>query len=267
MGEFSPSDRRDLARARELLEHPSFAARLVNVLGMPIEKGLAQLPPSFGDKVQRATHKALEAALDTALSSLDRDPARGPANLFHRALAGVSGAAGGTFGLSGLVFELPITTTVMLRTIADIARYEGENLTEVEAQLACLSVFALGGRSEQDDSTETGYFAVRAVLAQQVADAARVITTRGLAEREAPALLRLLTAIASRFGVVVSEKAAAELIPVIGAVGGAAVNIVFTEHFQKMATGHFTVRRLERQYGEAEVRAAYDALGEPDLQS
>ena len=253
---------RDLERARALLEHPSFAARLVNVLGAPVEKGMERLPPALTARVQEATHVALERALDTAVRGLDRDPRRGPANLFHRAATGLSGAAGGAFGVGALLVELPVTTTLMLRSIADIARSQGEDLDELDVRLACLSVFALGGRSEADDATETGYFAVRAVLAQQVREAARVLTTRGLAEREAPALARLIAAVASRFGIVVSEKAAAQLVPVIGSVSGAAVNVVFTEHFQKIATGHFTVRRLERLHGAEAVREAYESLGE-----
>lgn len=256
----SARDLRELAHARELLEHPSFAARLVNVLGAPVERGLSKLPRPVAEKVQQATHAALTRALEFAVDGLDRDPGRGPANLFHRAAAGVAGAAGGAMGLSALLIELPITTTLMLRSIADIGRSQGEDLDDLEARLACLSVFAFGGRSEGDSAAETGYFAVRAVLAQQVAEAARVLAARGIAEGEAPALVRLIASIAARFGIVVSEKAAAQLVPVFGGISGAAVNMVFTEHFQRMATGHFIVRRLEREHGVDPVRWAYDDL-------
>ena len=47
---------------------------------------------------------------------------------------------------------------------------------------------------------------------------------------------------------------------VVGAVGGAAVNLAFIEHFHSLARGHFTVRRLERVYGAEAVRAEYDRL-------
>ena len=72
----------------------------------------------------------------------------------------------------------------------------------------------------------------------------------------APVLLRFLSNIAARFGVEVGEKAAAQLLPVVGAVGGLSLNIMFTAHFQRIAEGHFTVRRLERTYGAAAGRAA-----------
>jgi hypothetical protein len=50
--------------------------------------------------------------------------------------------------------------------------------------------------------------------------------------------------------VVVTQKVAAQALPVVGALGGAAVNYAFIEHFQDVAQGHFTVRRLERVYGK-----------------
>ena len=73
-------------------------------------------------------------------------------------------------------------------------------------------------------------------------------------------IVRLITQIASRFGVVVTQKAAAQAIPVIGALGGAAVNYAFIDHFQSVARGHFTVRRLERKYGKDDVFAAYEEI-------
>ena len=45
--------------------------------------------------------------------------------------------------------------------------------------------------------------------------------------------------------------------PSVGAISGALVNLAFTEHFQTLARGHFTVRRLERVYGTYEVRSEY----------
>jgi hypothetical protein len=53
---------------------------------------------------------------------------------------------------------------------------------------------------------------------------------------------------------------AAQALPVIGALGGAAVNYAFIEHFQDIARGHFTVRRLERIYGKEKVRSEYDLI-------
>ena len=45
-------------------------------------------------------------------------------------------------------------------------------------------------------------------------------------------------------------------------LGGAAVNYAFIEHFQEVARGHFTVRRLERSYGKTVVRTEYERLAQ-----
>jgi hypothetical protein len=52
--------------------------------------------------------------------------------------------------------------------------------------------------------------------------------------------------------------------PVIGAIGGSTINVLFTDHFQNVAHGHFTIRRLERIYGVDAVRRRYEneTLGE-----
>jgi len=44
----------------------------------------------------------------------------------------------------------------------------------------------------------------------------------------------------------------------VGALGGAVVNYAFIDHFQDVARGHFTIRRLERTYGKDVVRAEYE---------
>ena len=70
----------------------------------------------------------------------------------------------------------------------------------------------------------------------------------------------MIAKVASRFGIAVSEKAAAQAIPIIGAVGGGLINALFVDHFQNTADAHFTVRKLERQYGAEVVRAEYERL-------
>jgi EcsC protein family len=181
-----------------------------------------------------------------------------PSRLLHKALAAASGAVGGGFGLAALPVELPISTIIMLRSIGDIARSEGEDLADPESALACLQVFALGTRDGEANAAESGYFAARGLLAKSVAEAARFIAERGVLAEGAPVLVRFIAQIASRFGVVVTQKLAAQAVPVIGALGGAAMNYSFIDHFQEVARAHFVVRQLERRYGKDPVRAAYE---------
>lgn len=256
----NPAEIEELRAARKRLEHPGLAIKITHVLGVPIEKGFALLPAGVSSKVQDATTWALRKALRVAVATMRTGKRRKPADFAHKALAIGAGGAGGFFGLVALPIELPVSTGIMLRSIADHARSQGEDLSSLEARLACMEVFALGGPSRADDSAETGYFAVRAALAAAVAEAAKYIAEKGLVEEGAPVIARLIAQIASRFSVAVSEKIAAEAVPVIGAVGGAAVNAIFIGHFQDMARGHFTVRRLERAHGRDAVRRAWDAL-------
>jgi len=253
-------DLQDLRTAKSLLENPGLAMRLANLVGTPIEKGFKLLPQGWTDAVHSAARRALMRALDVAVASLGKRPRTMASEKLHKILVGASGGLGGAFGLAALPVELPVSTTFMLRSIADIARSEGHDLRSASVKLACLEVFALGGPSKADDASESGYWAIRAALAKAISEAAAYVTQRGTIERSAPAVVRLVTAIAARFGVIVSEQVAAKAVPVIGAASGSVINILFMDHFQDMARGHFIVKRLEAKYGAARIKEAYHQL-------
>ena len=250
----------DLKKAKALLENPSLAAKITNFLGTPIEKGFSLLPDKWNLKIGDLTRIALSKAVQAALLTMKDSPGKEASKIWHKFAVATTGGIGGLFGLPALAIELPISTTIMLRSIADIARSEGEDIHKIESKIACIEVFALGGPSMSDDASESGYFAVRAALAQSVSMAAEYMTKRGLYEKGAPALVRLIIQIADRFSIQVSEKAAAQTVPAIGAAGGAIINTLFIDHFQDMARGHFIVRRLERKYGKEIVEETYKSV-------
>ncbi|MCZ4329939.1 EcsC family protein [Castellaniella denitrificans] len=257
----SPADLDALRQAHALLENPGLAARITNLIGAPVEKFLDRLPASWNARIGQATRLALSKAADAALFTLTDKPGGVSSNQWHKLGAAATGGAGGFFGLAGLAVELPISTTIMMRSIADIARSEGESLVAPDTRLACLEVFALGGANESDDGAESGYYVVRAALAHAVSQAAEYAGGRIAVEKAAPpALMRLITLVAERFGIQITEKAAAQAIPALGAAGGALINTLFIDHFQDMARGHFIMRRLDRHYGEEAVRLAYESL-------
>ena len=255
-----PQDVNDLKKAKRLLENPGLAAKITHVLGTPIETGFALLPENWSAKIGAMTRVALTKAIHAAVFTMKDAPGKLASNKRHKLAVATTGGLGGFFGLPALAVELPISTTIMLRSIADIARSEDETIHTIGTQMACIEVFAFGGPSQSDDASESGYFAVRAALAQSVAKAAEHIVEKGLAEESAPALVRLIIQVAQRFSIQVSEKAAAQAIPAIGAAGGIIVNTLFLDHFQDMARGHFIVRRLERKYGGDLVRETYQTL-------
>ncbi|NBS15974.1 MAG: EcsC family protein [Gammaproteobacteria bacterium] len=251
-----------LQAAFEALEHPSFAARLNHVVGIPVESALKLLPPKWNRRIHRVADSCVKLALKGVIRQ--RVVNIRVADRGHKMVAMAVGAAGGFMGGVTLLMELPMTTTVMLSSITEIARREGEDLESVEAQMACLEIFALGGRSPEDDAAETGYYGARLALEAPIAEAARYLSAAGSAWRgHPPALVQVVDVVARRFGVVLTEKATAQIIPVIGALGGAFLNKLFIEHFQRIARGHFTIRRLERKYSPDSIQMAYEALKAP----
>jgi hypothetical protein len=258
--DLNPSDWEDLRTARRFFENPGVAVRISNMLGIPIEKGFELLPAQWSEKISDLTRSALTKALDVAVATMNQSPGEKAGNQWHKLAVATTGGIGGFFGFTALAAELPLSTAIMLRSIADVARSEGEDIHRYETKLACLEVFALGGDTPSDNAAESGYFAIRAGLARSITKAAEFMTHKGLAQEGAPALVRLIAQIAKRFSIQVSEKAAAQALPAIGAAGGALINTMFINHFQDMARGHFIIRRLERKYGSEVVREAYESL-------
>jgi hypothetical protein len=255
-----PNDAQSLADAVRVLENPGLAVQITEVIGKPIEYSVGRLPEAIVRRIGDTTNAALRTALRAAVATMNNERGITPSQRTHKMLATLSGAIGGAFGLPALSVELPVSTTIILRSVADIARGQGENIRDIETQLACIEVFALGGPAKIEGGADAGYYATRAALAHAVSNAAQYIAQKGIVEEGAPVIVKLISKVATRFSGPVLEKFAAQSIPVIGAAGGAAVNLVFINHFQDMARGHFTVRRLERKYGEEVVRQEYDRI-------
>jgi hypothetical protein len=233
---------------------------LAALIGQPLEAGMKLLPKRFSGQVHAITHAALLRAIDIAIGSLAKSPKIRKREAMHRWLSAGSGAIGGAAGLWSLPVEIPISTTLVLRAIADIARDEGHDLSRLDVRLACLEVFALGGSGTQDNAAESSYWLIRGSLSKAFADAATHLTQRGLVAEGAPPLVRLATTLASRFSINFSAQAAAKAIPVVSAVSGAAINLLFMHHFQEMARGHFIVKRLEAKYGSEAIQSIYTDL-------
>ncbi len=252
-------DFNDLKTAVMLLEDTGIGIRLMNLIGYPIEAMINALPRMIGRPIGKAVANTAGQLFYVALCTMNKKCDR-PFRFIHEAMVVVSGAIGGFFGLPGLVFELPFSTTLMLRSIADIARSEGEDISSVDTRLACMTVFGLGGRARSDNAAETAYYAVRAALARTLSKAAEFIAERGMMEESTPIAIRMMANLASRFGVFITDKMAAEMVPILGAMGGAVINLIFIKHFQAAARGHFTVRRLERKYGGEVVKKEYERV-------
>ena len=265
--ELSPGHQQELARAYRLLESDNFATRLSDYAGKPIHGVLARMPKPMRRAVDRAVERAIQECLKVALRSLNSERKKRPSTRLASTLAGVAGGVGGLFGAASLPVELPVTTILILRAIADIARHYGEDLSTIEGRLTCVEVFAHGSNKKTDERhagserrADVGYYASRAMLGRLANEASSLLLERGATNLAAPAVAALTGEVASRFGVVVWEKIAASAIPLAGAAGAATINVLFMNHFLAIARGHFMLRRLERIHGEEAIRSHYRRL-------
>jgi len=262
----SEHDLADLEWAYQHLEHPSLAARLSSVIGVPIEQAIRLLPQSWYQRVELAAEHSIKIMLDLTVNSMAKISPEAANDPLHRLLVMGTGAVGGFFGPLMLLAELPVTTALMLRSIADIAHSQGEDMNSEEAKIACMQVFALGGRTKEDQATDTGYYGLRLTLSLHFSH--RLIRIgKALPNAPIPVGVNLIRGLASRFGVVVSDKMAVQMVPVVGAVSGSLLNLVFMRHFQEIARGHFIVRRLERKHGAKKVKEAYEDVGRREAQA
>jgi hypothetical protein len=255
-----PADRVKLARAVTLLQQNSFITMLAHRAARPVNAIVAALPSFVGETVLNASKNAILQCLRIALKPRKPRSFLGIAGNYPALASGIAGAVGGFAGVAGLAVELPLTTVVMFQSITKIAAAEGEDLSRLEARLACLQVFALSADGRGPAALESGYYAARDALAKSADEAASYVLRRSTSLETGPAVVRFVSAIAPRFGLLVSQELAAAAIPIIGAATGSSLNIAFVQHFNNIARGHFAVRSLERKYGDTRVREEFERI-------
>ena len=116
------TDRQALQHAKGLLENPGLAARLANTVGRPVEKVLGYLPAFLRDLISNLTRWALRVSLRVANFTTGSRPGWHSSRLAHRVAAASTGLVGGSGGAATLAVELAVSTTIIMRAIATIAR-------------------------------------------------------------------------------------------------------------------------------------------------
>ncbi len=260
-----------LRKAKKQLTTVPFAMKALNTLGTPIEKGIALVPKKYQSKITAAIQKALELSVKANLKTLNTTNGSPQAsNRMYKAVTSGTGFVGGFFGIAGFTTDILISTKFLMRSILDIARSQGEDITDPEVQLQCLQVFALGGTSPDDDALDSSYYGTRIALDQALSKLATTVAQQGakqflqaIAASTPGAVGGFMSKIISRYSVQVLDKFAAQAIPIVGAASGAGLNLIFLTHFQRIATAHFTVRRLEKQYGKEAIMEMYNTIDIP----
>lgn len=202
--------------------------QLLNILGGQAENLLERLPDKVKERLETATSRALDTAMNAAAGSRGWVPDQ--KGWLNTALATAMGAAGGAGGLPTALAELPVTVTVLLRTIQGIAVEYGFDPDDPEVRRDCLAVFASAGPLSGDDGSDLGFLSARVTLTGA--------TVHGVIGKVAPKLATTL-----------GQKLAAQTIPLLGAAAGAATNYAYTSYYQQMAHVQFGLRRLSQDSG------------------
>lgn len=225
-----------LAKAARRANGPLMA--LVNRIGGGVEKQLALLPAGVRTELEKITVQALLAA--HGLAGIGGE-AEGRGTM---AAAVFSGAAGGAGGIVTSLAELPVTITVILRAIRAEAVRAGFDPNEPGIRAACLEVFAAGSPLANDDGINTSLISAR-------------LTITG------PALQKLIATVAPRLAAALGQKLAAQAVPILGAVSGAALNAAFLRYYREVARIRFELMRLSVQHGAETVTERFAKATNP----
>ncbi|MFV0294234.1 MAG: EcsC family protein [Paracoccus sp. (in: a-proteobacteria)] len=221
-----------------LSEIDRLAHRYVDARGLGMEvidriggggEQLVQRLPGF---VRSRIDSAVAAALGQTfrLASASRGVLRDRGDWFNRFSTTAAGAIGGAAGLTGAVLELPITVTMLLRAILEIAEEHGFDPSSDEVQTEALRIFAAGGPLSEDDGTDTGLLAARLTVNGRTVQA-------------------LITALAPQIATRLLTKVGTQAVPVLGAFAGASINYTFARYYQDMARVQFGLLRMSQETG------------------
>lgn len=264
--ELLAEDLKILAHSKSKLENIVLIMQGLNIVGDKIEKSIKIIPEKRQKQIGEKANYVLMAAIQANLKTMSKNKGQKDAsNKSYKTIVFASGVGFGFAGFVGFAADLLLTTKFMLRSILDIARSKGEDIFDIETQLSCLSVFALGGKSKSDDGLETSYYATRMALSNSIKMTTEYVAKNGVTPiidklATGSPLAQLISKIASNYQAAAIEKFVADWFPVVGAVSGGTINLVFIHHFQKMAEAHFTIRQLERKYGEEVIREKYNEI-------
>lgn len=212
--------------------------KFVNFVGGKAENALEALPDGMKDTIEAATAAAMQRCYEaaTTVSGSAFVPATGM--WANKAFASLTGALGGLGGLPSTLVELPFSVTTIFTAIQKVAAQHGFDPQDPAIKLECISVFGSGGPLNDDDAIEFSYLASRVAVNGTVVQA-------------------LIARYAPKLALVLSQKLAAQMVPVLGAVSGAGLNYTFISYFEEMAQVKFKLLKLAQQHGPERVREMF----------
>ena len=216
---------------------------LMNRLGGSLEGQLALLPKGLRKQLEAVTVSALSRAMDVAAYA-GRAPDFGPRGPMAVAIA--SGAAGGVGGLATSLAELPVTITIILHSIRQVAVAHGFDPDTPAIRAECLAVFGAGSPIGGDDGVNTSFLGARLAVT-------------------GPAVQALIAKIAPRLAAALGPKLVAQSVPLLGALAGAGLNAAYISYYREIAEIRFGLLRLAERHGVDTVMVAFQQATQPSV--
>ena len=216
---------------------------LMNRLGGSLEGQLALLPKGLRKQLEAVTVSALSRAMDVAAYA-DKAPDFGPRGPMAVAIA--SGAAGGVGGLATSLAELPVTITIILHSIRQVAVAHGFDPDTPAIRAECLAVFGAGSPIGGDDGVNTSFLGARLAVT-------------------GPAVQALIAKIAPRLAAALGPKLVAQSVPLLGALAGAGLNAAYISYYREIAEIRFGLLRLAERHGVDTVMVAFQQATQPSV--
>lgn len=227
-----------LARRYRAANGPVMA--MVNKLGGSLEKQMAFIPDTTRDQIERVVERALTLSYAVAGQG-NRLPDTGDRGALMAAMA--TGAAGGAGGLPTALAELPLTITVILHAIRQAAVEAGFDPADPAIRAECIRIFGAGSPMAADDGINTSFLSARLTLT-------------------GTAVQKVIATVAPKLAAALGQKLAAQAVPVLGAVTGAALNAAFLTYYRDIARIRFALLRLAQTHGAEPVLVAFRAAAE-----
>jgi len=115
----------------------------------------------------------------------------------------------------------------------------------------------IAAMAPQSETSDEGYLALKTAVVTSIRESGQfmarttgVLLDRQLLEREAPQMIRLITYVADRLGIVITQKELGVLVPIAGAVLNSSINLAFQQVGHQTAKDYFRRAILEDRYGE-----------------
>ncbi|MDO5642402.1 MAG: EcsC family protein, partial [Paracoccus sp. (in: a-proteobacteria)] len=192
--------------ARRYIQARGLGMELLDFVGGSGERLIQRLPAFMNRRIDAVVTAALQSSFRLATASRGVVGNRG--DWFNRLGTTAAGAIGGAAGIAGALIELPVTVTMIMRAILDIADEHGLDPESDEIRAEALHIFATAGPMTEDDGTETAFLTARLALTGS-------------------SLQAVLTRFAPQIAAQLLPKLGAQAVPLLGAVAGASINYTF----------------------------------------